>query len=138
MTMQTFVRYVTAGLLGTATALLVSCGSTGSSLIPVANAGPLQSDFEAVALAAQSGNGSCVETEAKLGKTEQDFLALPASVDRGLHTRLDEGIKNLRRHALVRRAQVRARWRALLAVRTACTVVRARPRGWDAHASRHA
>jgi hypothetical protein len=35
-----------------------------------------------------------------LGKTEQDFLALPASVDKGLHTRLHTGIDNLRKRAL--------------------------------------
>jgi hypothetical protein len=65
----------------------------------------LQTDFEAVAQAATAGNGSCEATESALGKTEQDFLALPASVDRGLHRRLQEGITNLRKQALVTCAQ---------------------------------
>lgn len=100
MKMQTLIRLVVAALLGVAAAVLVSCGSSGTGLIPSASAGPLQKDFEAVAKAAASGNGSCAETESALGKTEQDFLALPASIDRGLHRRLQEGISNLHKRAL--------------------------------------
>jgi hypothetical protein len=98
--MRTLIRIVPAALLGVAAAVLVSCGGSGKGLIPSANAGPLQSDFEAVAQAAESGNGSCAATESALGKTEQDFLALPASIDRGLHARLQVGIANLRKQAL--------------------------------------
>lgn len=98
-------KLLPAGLLGVAAALLISCGSSPSGLIPAASAGPLQSDFEAVAKAARSGNGSCAATEAALGKTEQDFLALPASVDRGLRARLDQGISNLHEKALAMCAQ---------------------------------
>src|ERR1700684_3078242 len=98
--MRTLIRLVPAALLGVAAAVLVSCGSSGKGLIPSANAGPLQGDFEAVAQAAESGNGSCAATESALGKTEQDFLALPATVDRGLHARLEVGIANLRKQAL--------------------------------------
>jgi len=105
MTTRTLARLIPAALLGAAAALLVSCGSSGSGLIPAANAGPLQSDFEAVAKAAREGNGSCAATEAALGKTEQDFLALPASVDRGLRTRLEQGIANLHARALAMCAQ---------------------------------
>jgi len=100
MNMRVLIRLVPAGLLGVAAAGLVSCGSTGTGLIPSANAGPLQNDFEAVARVAGAGNGSCAETESALSKTEQDFLALPASVDRGLHARLQLGIENLRKQAL--------------------------------------
>jgi hypothetical protein len=100
MNMRVLIRLVPAGLLGVAAAGLVSCGSSGAGLIPSAKATPLQSDFEAVARAAGAGNGSCAETESALGKTEQDFLALPASVDRGLHARLRLGIENLRKQAL--------------------------------------
>lgn len=94
------IRALPAALLGIAAALLVSCGSSGTGLIPSANAGPLRSDFEAVAQAAATGNGSCEATESALGKTEQDFLGLPANLDRGLHKRLQEGIANLRKQAL--------------------------------------
>jgi cobalamin biosynthesis Mg chelatase CobN len=100
MNMRTLIRLVTVALLGAATALLVSCGSSGKGLIPSANAGPLQNDFEEVARAAESGNGSCAATESALGKTEQDFLALPTTIDKGLHRRLEEGIKHLRKQAL--------------------------------------
>jgi hypothetical protein len=98
--MRTFIRTVSVALLGAAAALLVSCGSSGKGLIPSANAGPLQSDFEAVAQAAAVGNGDCAATESALGKTEQDFLALPASVDGALHSRLELGISNLGKRAL--------------------------------------
>jgi hypothetical protein len=100
MKMPTLIRLVVAALLGVVVAMLVSCGSSGTGLIPSASAGPLQSDFEAVARAAATGNGSCAATESALGKTEQDFLALPASIDAGLHKRLQEGISNLRKRAL--------------------------------------
>jgi hypothetical protein len=99
------LRAAAAGLLGAAAALLISCGSSGAGLIPAGNAGPLQSDFETIANAAQSGNGSCSATEAAIQKTEQDFRELPASVDGGLRRKLSEGISNLRARALALCAQ---------------------------------
>lgn len=98
--MRILIRLLAAALIGVATAALVSCGGSGKGLIPSANAGPLQSDFEAVAHAAETGEGSCAETESALGQTEQDFLKLPTTVDRGLHARLQLGIENLRKQAL--------------------------------------
>lgn len=100
MNLKSLIRFTVVALLGAAAALLVSCGSSGKGLIPAAQAGPLQEDFEAVAQAAAAGNGNCTATESALGKTEQDFLALPASVDAGLHKTLEEGITNLRKRAL--------------------------------------
>lgn len=99
------MRVLLTGLLGLAAALLIACGSSGKGLIPTANAGPLQSDFEAVAQAAESGEGSCTATEAAIAKTESDFAALPSSVDKGLHKTLTVGIANLRRRALALCAQ---------------------------------
>jgi hypothetical protein len=98
--MRILIRTLPSALLGVAAAVLVSCGSSGSGLIPSANAGPLQSDFEKVAQAAASSNGSCASTESALGKTEQDFLELPATIDKGLHARLQLGIANLHKQAL--------------------------------------
>jgi hypothetical protein len=86
-------------------ALLVSCGSSTGKLIPTADAGPLQSDFEAVAHAAETGNGNCAATKAAITKTEGDFSALPASVDSGLRETLRNGIDNLSSHALALCAQ---------------------------------
>ena len=101
-----FVRLPLAALLGIAAAVvLVSCGGSGKGLIPEANAGPLQSDFEAVAQAAQTGNGNCAQTTAAINKTERDFAALPTSVDSALHDRLSQGISNLRERALALCAQ---------------------------------
>lgn len=99
------LQLATVATVGVAAALLVACGSSGVGLIPSASAGPLKSDFEAVAQAAESGNGNCLATETALGKTQQDFLALPASVDAGLRKRLREGVENLRKVALAMCAQ---------------------------------
>lgn len=94
------LRALLAGALGAIAAVLISCGGSGKGLIPVADAGPLQGDFEAVAQAAENGDGSCTSTESALLKTEQDFAALPASLDTGLHNTLRQGIENLRQRAL--------------------------------------
>lgn len=100
MTVTRLFRVLCAALLGVAAALLVACGSSGKGLIPTQNAGPLQNDFDVVAQAAQEGDGSCAATGAAIRKTKQDFQALPASIDPGLHKRLEEGISNLRNRAL--------------------------------------
>ena len=50
---RAILRLLAAAALGVAAALLVSCGSSATKLIPAANVGPLQSDFEAVAQAAR-------------------------------------------------------------------------------------
>ncbi len=96
----TVTRALLAAALGLATAFLIACGSSGKGLIPTANAGPLQADFEAVSQAAQTGNGSCTATEAAIAKTEEDFGALPAGIDTGLRNTLRQGISNLRTRAL--------------------------------------
>lgn len=100
MTMTPLLRPAAAALLALTAALLLACGGVGKGLIPASQAGPLQSDFEAVAQAAEAGNGSCAGTEEALGKTEKDFLGLSAGVDRGLRSRLQQGISNLRTRAL--------------------------------------
>jgi hypothetical protein len=91
--------------LGALAALLISCSSSGKGLIPVSNAGPLQGDFEAVAQAAENGDGKCSQTESTLLKTDQDFAALPTSVDAGLRNTLHQGIENLRSRSLALCAQ---------------------------------
>lgn len=101
MNMRAAIRLCLAVLLGVGLALLVtSCGGSGKGLIPAAQAGPLRGDFEAVAQAAQSAGGRCEGTERALGKTEKDFLALPAGVNGGLRGKLREGISNLRQRAM--------------------------------------
>lgn len=93
-------RGTAALVLGGAAALLVACGSSSGVLIGAAEAGPLQGDVEAVDQAAESGN--CSSTESALLKTDQDFAALPATVDRELRNRLRLGIENL--HKVAREA----------------------------------
>ncbi len=95
-----FAQVLLVGILGGAGPLLASCGSSGAGLIPAQNAGPLQSDFDAVAEAAERGNGSCAATEEAILKTEQDFTTLPVTVDAGLRGRLHEGITKLHADAL--------------------------------------
>lgn len=89
-----------AAISALAAALLAACGGS-SGLIPAGNAGPLRADFEAVANAAENGNGDCSQTQAAISKTEGDFESLPASVDRRLRARLSEGITHLRSQALI-------------------------------------
>ncbi len=93
-------RLLLAALLGASVAVLISCGSSGAGLIPSENAGPLESDFQAVARAASTGDGNCSFTATAIHNTESDFHALPPSVDTGLRLRLEEGITHLREHAL--------------------------------------
>jgi hypothetical protein len=116
------LRLLAAGLLGVAVAIvLVSCGSSGKGLIPIANAGPLQRDFEAVAQAAQVGGGNCTATTEAINKTEQDFAALPVTIDAGLHNRLGQGISNLRERALALCAQPLAQTATTTTPRTTTT-----------------
>ncbi len=98
-------RAMIALLCGLAATGLLACGGSGGKLIPVADAGPLQSDFEAIVQAAQSANGNCGATEAAILKAEQDFDALPATVDAGLRNTLRQGIENLRSRSLALCAQ---------------------------------
>jgi hypothetical protein len=97
--MRNLVRLIPAGLLGAGAAVLVSCGSSGQGLIPAKYAGPLQGDFQAVLQAAQTGDGNCGPTEAKIRRTEEDLRSLPSTVDRGLRGRLAEGVATLSRQA---------------------------------------
>ena len=52
--MPVALRAALAALLGVLAAVLISCGGSGAGLIPAGKAGPLQSDFEAVAQAAKN------------------------------------------------------------------------------------
>lgn len=105
MRMRSLTPLALAALLGAAAAVLIACGSSGKGLIPEANAGPLQRDFEAIAQAAQTGDGHCTATTEAINRTERDFAALPAGVNQALRNRLSKGIRNLRERALVLCAQ---------------------------------
>ena len=89
-----------AAMLAAAAVLLAACGGS-SGLIPEGNAGPLRSDFEAVASAAENGNGKCASTEQAIEKTEADFAKLPSSVNSALRSRLSQGIEHLATQARV-------------------------------------
>ena len=102
---RAFALGVAAALLLGASAVLSSCGGSGKGLIPTGDAGPLQSDFQAVARAAEEGDGNCAATQAAIEKTERDFNSLPLVVDAGLRRRLRAGIANLRARSLALCAQ---------------------------------
>ncbi|HEY2181112.1 MAG TPA: hypothetical protein VGH09_05510 [Solirubrobacteraceae bacterium] len=102
---RVLLRALAFAALGVCAALLVSCSSSGKGLIPTGDAGPLQSDFETVAQAAETGDGSCTATESALLKTDQDFTRLPNTVDAGLRDTLRRGIENLRTRSLALCAQ---------------------------------
>jgi len=96
LTRDSRLRLLPAALLAVALAAsLAACGGSGKGLIPLAHAGPLLGDFEEVQKAAENGGGNCSATNAALAKTEEDFAALPRSVDRGLRLSLRQGIDNL-------------------------------------------
>ncbi len=105
MRMRRPIQLLLAAPLGVLAAVLVSCGSSGTGLIPAENAGPLLADFQAVERAAKAGDGSCSATEAAIRRTESDLQRLPAGVDAGLHGRLQEGVSKLRELALETCAQ---------------------------------
>jgi hypothetical protein len=100
MRMAIDMKLSLAAMLAAAAALLAACGGS-SGLIPEGNAGPLRSDFEAVASAAENGNGNCASTEKAIAKTEADFAKLPSSVSSALRNRLSEGIEHLASQARV-------------------------------------
>jgi cytoskeletal protein RodZ len=91
------LRLVLAGALGVAAALLVACGSGGANLIPVANAGPLQNDFNAIAN--DVANGSCTATMNDLQRAQSDAASLPSTVDPRLRSRINQGLADLARTA---------------------------------------
>jgi hypothetical protein len=105
VTVRRPTRFLSAAVLGAGAAVLVSCGSSGTGLIPAENAGPLLRDFQAVEAAAKAGNGNCASTEAALATTESNYHTLPTSVDAGLRARLEEGISHLHERALALCAQ---------------------------------
>jgi hypothetical protein len=87
------LRLGLAGMLGVGAALLVACGSSSSSLIPAANAGPLQSDFDAIQSSVQSGD--CTETKSEVQKTQADLAALPGTINPQLLETLTTGVQTL-------------------------------------------
>jgi hypothetical protein len=91
-------RLPAAAIAVAASALLVACGGSGAGLIPTANAGPLEHDFEEVARQAHAGN--CTGTKEALEKTEADFANVSARIDFTLRRKLQEGIEHLHSQAL--------------------------------------
>lgn len=100
MRMKTQKKISLAAMLAATALLIVACGGSGSGLIPEGNAGPLRADFEAVASAAEAGNGNCDSTREALTRTQKDLSALPSSVSPQLRSKLSEGVSHLESQAL--------------------------------------
>jgi cell division septation protein DedD len=87
------LRLGLACVLGIGAALLVACGASSSPLIPAGNAGPLQSDFNAVQSSVASGD--CTSTKKNVAQTRQDLAALPGTVSPQLLQTLTNGVQTL-------------------------------------------
>jgi hypothetical protein len=86
-----------AGILGLATAFVISCGSSGRGLISSSDAGPLKGAFDNVASAVSAGD--CNATRVALDQARQDLMNLPPTVDARLRRKLARGLANLSRNA---------------------------------------
>jgi len=94
MTVRAAIRLLLAGALGLSTALLLACGSANTTgLIPATNAGPLKSDFDAVASAVT--NHDCRGASSALHQVGSELRRLPRTLDAHLHQRLVQGYVNL-------------------------------------------
>ena len=87
------LRVSLAAVLGVGAALLVACGASSSQLIPAGNAGPLQSDFDAIASSVRGGD--CVATKQGVQQAQQDLAALPGTVNARLLATLTTGVRTL-------------------------------------------
>lgn len=91
--MTAMLKLICALLAGIGTAVAVaSCGSA-AGLIPAGNAGPLQSDFDAVAQAVAAGD--CTAASQAVAKAQQDLGNLPSTVDAKLRADLTQGVQRL-------------------------------------------
>lgn len=97
MRMKANKKLSLAAVLAAGAVLPTACGGS-DGLIPEGNAGPLRTDFEAVASAAESRN--CPGTRTALAKTRSDFESLPTSVQAKLRDHLSKGISHLEEQAL--------------------------------------
>ena len=78
-------------VVGSATALLVACGSDGR--IPAGDASSLTSALNQISSDFRAGQ--CVAAQRAVTKAENALLKLPDSVDASLRQRLQSGIQNL-------------------------------------------
>ncbi len=89
------VRLGLAGALGVGAALLVACGTSGSSaLLTRSNADQLKADFDAVQSAVTSG-GCGQNVKNAVAQARNDLAALPATLDPNLRKALADGVNTL-------------------------------------------
>jgi hypothetical protein len=97
MTVSRPLPYLLALLLGVAASVLVACGQDRSNLIPAGDAQALHSRLDAVKSALDSGD--CTEISSLVADAKSEAAKLPASVDRRLRQRINEGIRTLESEA---------------------------------------
>jgi hypothetical protein len=93
------LSYLLVFVLGFGAAALGACGSSSSSksLIPVADAGPLQNDFDAVASAI--ADHDCPGSSSAIRRAQAHVDSLPRATSEQLTQRLQDGLQTLQRQA---------------------------------------
>jgi hypothetical protein len=87
------VRFPLAFVLGIAAALLVACGSSNQKLLPAVSADRVKNHLAEVRQALDQQD--CQKAEAGVQALYSDLGRIPPTVDRGLRTRLREGVDKL-------------------------------------------
>lgn len=91
-------RIVIAALaLGFACAALAACGGDRSGLLPSRDAGRLEADLDALQNAVSAGE--CGQVNIALQRLRNDLVQIPATVDRDLRERINDGVATLVRQA---------------------------------------
>jgi hypothetical protein len=84
-------------VLGPAASLLLACGQDRSNLIPPANAQALNARLEQVKAALDAGD--CTNISQLVAAAKREAANLPATVDRRLRQRINDGIRALESEA---------------------------------------
>jgi hypothetical protein len=86
------------GALALAALAATGCGSDRSNLIPSSRAQALVSELSALQTQIAAGE-DCDNLGTRLTTFHNDATSLPNSVDKRLHTRINQGVKSLQTHA---------------------------------------
>jgi hypothetical protein len=87
------VRLPLAFLLGVATAVLVACGGSNKKLLPAVSADRLKNDLADISQAINQQD--CSAAGKAFSQFQADLQRVPATVDRRLRQRLNEGASRL-------------------------------------------
>jgi hypothetical protein len=88
--------YLVALILGVAAAVAVGCGDR-SNLIPSSDAAALKAQLSQIKADVDAGN--CTGLDGKLQQVHDDATNLPGKIDRGLRSRINDGVQALQQTA---------------------------------------